>query len=434
MIDQIWNLLSQNLQNQFLSGGIILMLTGSVIALCRRLPLQLWEWFQRRFTISIDVSNDDPLFGWLALWLAEQPYSRRARSLTATSERDEYGRSGPTLAVNPGSAEAQTLPQILLTPAPGNHILLYKRRLIWLSRDRKETPPSKDDSFASFWKREVFTVRMIGRKQDTARALLEDARMIAANRRQKKVEIYIAGYDYWQSVDERDTRPLSTIFLPDGTAESVVADVRQFLDSKTWYTNRGIPYRRGYLFHGTPGSGKTSLICALAGHFRMNLYILNIASCNASDDNVMSLLSRVPARSIVLLEDIDSAFSQRQKSEDVRNRLTFSGLLNALDGAASKEGTLVFMTTNHPDRLDEALVRPGRADVHVSFTFATADQGQRIYHAFYPEASIEMAWEFGETCVHRRVTMAEIQQTLLGHRDSAEGALQAFQVFDTAAA
>lgn len=419
----IFDAVAQVLQNQLLSGGLILMLTGSAIALCRKAPYRVWQWTQRRCTIIVDVSNDDPLFAWLTLWLAAQPYSRRARSLTATSERDEHGRNSPMPA---GSRDDEILPQILFTPAPGNHLLLYKRRLLWLSRDRKEAAPASGggESFVSLWKREVFTIRMVGRSQSVARMLLEDARKVALSRRQKKTEIFIAGYDYWQRVDEKDPRPLATVFLPEGVSERVTTDVEEFLNGQQWYVQRGIPWRRGWLFHGVPGSGKTSLICALAGHFRMNLYILNISSSRITDDSLAHMLAQVPMRSMVLLEDIDAAFDQRKKSDDVSNKLTFSGLLNALDGAASKEGSLVFMTTNHFDRLDEALIRPGRADTHVEFSYATCFQAENIYRAFFPDISPLMATEFGRSCA-LNFSMAEIQQTLLEHRDSPSEALRA---------
>lgn len=412
--------------NQVLSGGFALMSFGGlvawVVAFGRQIPKRIWGWIQRRLIISIDVANDDPLFTWLSLWLAEQPYSRKVRSLTATSERDEYGRAS-SQPVCVGESAFNPLPQILLTPAPGNHLLLYKGRLIWLTRDRKEAAPSGDSnsSFLSLWKREVFNIRMIGRSQEPARKLLEDARSVALSRRERKVEIFIAGYDYWQSIGERDPRPISSVFLPKGVTEGVVSDIEEFLDSQSWYVSRGIPWRRGFLFHGTPGSGKTSLISALAGYFKMNLYILSVSSAKISDDVLSSLLARVPMRSLLLLEDVDSAFEQRKKSKDVQNRLSFSGFLNAIDGAASKDGTIIFMTTNHREKLDAALIRPGRADVHVEFGYATAPQAEAMYRAFFPDA--EGVDDFGGSVERSRMTMAEVQQHLLLNRDSAVKAL-----------
>ena len=419
--------ITPTIQNQFLSGGLMLMLMGALLALCRKVPFQVGRWVQRRSTITVDVSSDDPLFAWLSLWLAAHPYSARARQLTATSERDEHGRSGPS-PVNSGLE----LPQVLFTPAPGNHLLLYHRRLVWLSRERKEAAPGANDSLMSLWKREVFILRLIGRKQEVARRLLEDARSLALSRRHRKVEIFVAGYDYWQSIDERDPRPLSSVFLPQGQVDDIVLDVTKFLDSQQWYIERGIPWRRGYLFHGTPGSGKTSLICALAGHFRMNLYILNLASSHMSDDILMALLARVPLRSFLLLEDIDAAFVKRDKVDGVGNKLTFSGLLNALDGAGSKDGTIAFMTTNHIEHLDSALIRPGRADKKIKFGYATADQASAMFLAFFPGAV--QAKAFSEFVAEQVMTMAEVQQHLIEHQRSPVEALAALPVIQEAKA
>lgn len=403
-------------QNELLSGGLVLMLTAGLMALCRKLPIQIWLFALRRFTIVVDVSNDDPLFAWLSLWLAEHPYSRKARALTATSERDDYGR-----VASISDPRTNELPQVLLTPAPGNHLLWFGRRLVWLARERKDAAPGKDDSLTSLWKREVFTLRILGRSQDTAKALLADARSVALHRRYRKVEVFTASYDYWQRIDERDPRPLSSVFLPTGVMEQSVSDLSAFFDSQKWYVERGIPWRRGHMYHGTPRSGKTSLICALAGHFRMNLYLLNLGGPYLTDDSLMSLLSKVPSRSFILLEDLDAAFNQRSKTDDARNKLTFSGLLNALDGAGSKDGLVVFMTTNHIERLDPALIGAGRVDLSIAFRAASADQANRMFCAFFPEA--EGADGFGDRVESMGLSMADVQNHLIKYRDSQVRAL-----------
>lgn len=402
-------------QNDFLSGGLVLMLTAGVMALCRKLPGQLWAFLLRRVTVVVDVSNDDPLFAWLSLWLAQHPYSRKARALTATSERDDYGR-----VLSIGSSDSAELPSILLTPAPGNHLLRFQRRLVWLKRERKETPPEKDGS-SFLWKREVFTLRIVGRRQNVAEELLEAARSAALERRHSKVEVFFALYDYWQRIDERNPRPLSTVFLPKGVTEDIVAKLDRFLKSQAWYAERGIPWQLGFLFHGLSGSGKTALICALAGHFRMNLHILNLGSPYLTDDNLLTLLCKVPTRSFVLFEDIDAAFNQREKAEGSANKLTFSGLLNAINGAGSRDGVVLFITTNHLDRLDPALIRPGRADVWQEFTYATADQANRMFCAFFPDA--DGADGFGEKVEAMGMSMADVQNHLIQYRDSQVRAL-----------
>lgn len=208
-------------------------------------------------------------------------------------------------------------------------------------------------------------------------------------------------------------------------SEGVVEDITRFLLSQAWYAERGIRWGRNYLFHGIPRSGKTSLICALAGHFRMNLYLLNLGGPYLTDDTLMTLLSKVPSRSFVLLEDIDAAFNQRDKSGDVSNKLTFSGLLNALDGAGTKAGTLVFITTNHIEKLDPALIGVGRVDYRQEFTHATADQANRMFCSYFPEAN--GADGFGDKVESLGLSMADVQRHLSQHRDSCVRALNSLE-------
>ncbi len=145
-----------------------------------------------------------------------------------------------------------------------------------------------------------------------------------------------------------------------GKKEAIVDDVKRFLERDRWYAERGIPYRRGYLLHGAPGSGKSSFITALAGHLDFNICLLNLSERGLTDDKLNHLLSNAPDRSILLLEDVDAAFFGRQQAAEdgYQASVTFSGLLNALDGVASGESRIIFMTTNHIERLDPALIRP----------------------------------------------------------------------------
>lgn len=112
----------------------------------------------------------------------------------------------------------------------------------------------------------------------------------------------------------------------------------------------------GYLLHGPPGCGKSSYITALAGELEFGICVLNLSERGLSDDRLNHLLSVAPQQSIILLEDIDAAFLSREDTAQQKsayeglNRVTFSGLLNCLDGVASTEARIVFMTTNYLER------------------------------------------------------------------------------------
>ena len=154
-------------------------------------------------------------------------------------------------------------------------------------------------------------------------------------------------------VGAKAPRPLRSVVLNDAAAaEELLADCRRFLASEKAYAERGIPYRRGYLLHGAPGTGKTSLVLALASELRLRLHVVSAQGETLNDAAFADALRSAASPSILLLEDIDAAFARRPASADAPNAggLSFSGLLNALDGVMAQEGSLVFMTTNHLDR------------------------------------------------------------------------------------
>jgi chaperone BCS1 len=130
------------------------------------------------------------------------------------------------------------------------------------------------------------------------------------------------------------------------------------------------------------------------------------------------------------MEDIDSLFDANRKKEVGNSPLTFSGLLNALDGVGGAEGQLVFMTTNFKDRLDSALIRKGRVDIQVEFGYASEWQMEEYFRQFYPKAPSGMASEFATRlrkeldCHKLEISTASLQHFFVVHRFSeAEDAL-----------
>jgi mitochondrial chaperone BCS1 len=196
---------------------------------------------------------------------------------------------------------------------------------------------------------------------------------------------------YWMQDAVCRARPIESVVLPKATKEAMLGDIDDFLSEDSWefYQQHGIPYRRSYLFHGVPGGGKTSLITAVAGKYGRNVAYLQACHPDMSDDNLMAAIRGAPARSIIVLEDIDGLFDKERKKKCASSPLTFSGLLNALDGIGNPAGQIFVLTTNFRDQLDEALIRNGRVDVHVEFTNAVDEQIAEMTRQFYPKASEE---------------------------------------------
>lgn len=362
--------------------GLIVMIGTWLFHRAANIPQRGLGWIRRQFVIEIEVFGNDPLFGWLQTWLSAQPYSLRCRGLVAITRDEMPSHHAPIVAQSSSAASyRRRRPTISLVPAPGEHFFIHRNRPLWISRKRDKPGGDGNVSYSMFI--ESITIRTFGRDRSYLLQVLEDARDFALIEA-TGLQIYVASYDYWRELGYFPRRPRESVVLPEGQFEALEQDVRTFLNRSDWYASMGVPYRRGYLLHGTPGSGKTSSILALASLLDTPLYILDLASSMVTDSSLVALLNSVPTGAFVLIEDIDAAFDGRTKDEASKS-LSFSGLLNAIDGAASGFGRILFMTTNHLDRLDSALTRPGRCDVTQHYGPATAAQLEKLYLRFFPE-------------------------------------------------
>ncbi len=412
-------------QNPLFSGGLSLMVVGAAVALLRKLPGHLWAFLQRRMSITVEVPDRDPAFRWLQVWLANQPYAGRARDLSlATTWIPADAETDAAVVFDPDD-NAATGPssqvKFLLSPAPGTHLMLYRHHLLILRRSRRDLQNGNARTF-----QENLSLQILCGSRALVEQLLDEARTLACPRT-PGVNILTARYESWETTSWQPRRPLESLVLADGILEDLLKDLRAFYDSRAWYVRRGIPHRRGYLLHGAPGNGKTTLVLALAGELNLSVAVLSLSNRLLSDDALRNLVDALPPATLLLIEDVDCVF----KSERLTNEqtgVTLSGLLNALDGVSSREGRVLFLTTNHPDRLDSALIRPGRVDVKLELGHAVPQQARRLFLWFYQGCNLDsatlesLADRFTAQVPRGRICMAAIQEHLLRHRGAPEAA------------
>jgi len=397
--------------NPYFGAGFGLAILGAGLSLAKRGSQQLYLAVQRKVLITLEVTSKDPAFHWVCQWVNCQ-LSQNARRLILQTSR-KTAESGKSIT------------EFNFTPATGIHFMKYRRQWFFVERDRDTT--ARDLQSGEPWESIKFTT--VGTQADVFQELMQDARTLAQQRDEEHTVIYTSwGHHGWKPFGPpRQRRPLNSVILDKGVSEAVVHDVEEFLRSAEWYRSRGIPYRRGYLLHGPPGSGKSSFVAALAGHIGYDICVLNMNQSGITDDHIALSLSTIPEKSLVLLEDIDAAFHDRKPTREI-NHITFSGFLNALDGVSAGEERMVFMTTNHYDHLDAALVRPGRVDMIQLLEAASYHQIYYMFLAFYPGEE-EKARSFAESVSGRDISMAELQGYFMIHKHSVADAFDDAQLF-----
>lgn len=207
-------------------------------------------------------------------------------------------------------------------------------------------------------------------------------------------------------------RDINSVFLPEGVKESLISDIDNFIDSEARYSTIGAPWHRGYLLYGPPGNGKSTLAAALAHKYGFSLHSMPLSSVK-DDSQLGELVSCIEPNSILLLEDID-IFSKSMEREQSDTGPTLAGILNALDGVSTPHGLITFMTTNHKEQLDPALIRPGRIDYTLELKAPNTHQITKMFEYVYGE-------ELGVG--HKELdSMAELTNIFKRNINSADGA------------
>ncbi|KAL8235092.1 hypothetical protein R6Q59_021192 [Mikania micrantha] len=200
----------------------------------------------------------------------------------------------------------------------------------------------------------------------------------------------------WESVPFKHPSTFETLAMDPVKKAEIMSDLRDFADGQAFYKRTGRAWKRGYLLYGPPGTGKSSMIAAMANYLGYDIYDLELTEVNTNSE-LRKLLMKTSSKSIIVIEDIDCSINltNRKKNNtnvsDMRsgpsgpvapgdpehngsnNSMTLSGLLNFTDGLWSCCGSerIFVFTTNHIEKLDPALLRSGRMDMHIFMSYCS---------------------------------------------------------------
>lgn len=400
-------------QQQVALGMVAATVAGALLFSLKALPEKLWLVLREQFSVTLAIEGQDLIYDHLNLWFSRHQAVRGARRMMLQQEYD-YDRSDWRWQFTLGK---------------GWHLIWVHGRPMLVHRSVSDGGEiAKLLGKGTNQRIEVIT---LGRDQDLIRRVVTEAEEIYNS--DGHVRVYFWSGHQYELADRRPPRALETVYLPAAQKQRLVDDLNTFIGARDEYRRRGTPYRRGYLFEGPPGTGKTSLIFALAGLVNRAVFVINLSNVHG-DNALLAAFNQVGNDGVVVIEDIDTAEITKdreavaaQQAEIVpvipggvpvpqqqAGRPTLSGLLNAIDGVAAREGRVLFVTSNHAGKLDKALLRSGRIDCRETIDHLEADVAWEMFTAFRPCGTRA---EFDRTVAPRLpMAAADLQNVLQGEQ------------------
>lgn len=345
------------------AGGLGVGIASSIWAYCRGLIMNGVYWIKGRVvtTLLIDTQSTNML-SLFNRWFMDHPYGKSCRRLM--------------MKEIPGVGSR-------MIPSAGTHPIKWNGKRLLVNISMKDPTPGEYGGPKQSVSIQAFAGRTFLEEFVTSLREIDEKRV--------GTRVYANSGDHWGEIGLINPRPIESLVFPPDFVAGIKRDVESFYASAEQYKARGLPWRRGYLFAGEPGTGKSSLIEALAGALDMNVHLLSLKS--ASDGSLSELLNDVEGKSLVVIEDIDCSTESRvtkapnpadvegmvEKSLVSRSGPSLATLLNSLDGIGAPQGRVIFVTTNFMDRLDPALTRPGRLDVKITFPLLTDQTARQLY-------------------------------------------------------
>lgn len=201
-------------------------------------------------------------------------------------------------------------------------------------------------------------------------------------------------------------KPLSTLYMDGKVIDRIMKSIKHFLANRDKYERCGVLWKHVTMLWGLSGVGKTSLIRAIAFELKRNIYYLNI-DCNMTSENFSHLIKKVTENSIIAIEDVDALFDGRKATYKV----SFSDVINALDGFGSTPGSLWMMTTNAPpEHFDFAERRPGRIDNYIEIPLPVRDDFMAALKVLAPEFAHEHDMVADRLATMKECTIAHLQK------------------------
>jgi chaperone BCS1 len=358
----------------WLAGAVSLWGLG-VLTYCLKFIPTFIMFVKRQVLTSLEFNNaghtgNETQFKAFMSWFLKSPYAKWSRYLSLDGNTGWYSDNDNNESYVVGAGY-------------GKHFFFYNKRLFWFEKTSLNSQGSEKE-------KQHIVIKTFGRSQKPIMALIQD---FAYKPKKDDMGIYtIAGED-WKYLTSVKKRPLSSVILKKEIKDKILENLEYFYSNPDWYTSRGLACKQTYILHGKPGTGKSSTIKAIASNFNKNICIIDLSTM--SNKSFEKAMSTIPPNSIVLIEDFDSCSAVHDRETKAQSdnifdmeMLSLSKILNVLDGVISLNGTIIFLTTNHLEKVDPAVVRKGRVDYIYEIPYLEDIEIKEYIKLMYPDANI----------------------------------------------
>lgn len=393
-----------------LTSGIILAAGGVVGYALKDIPLKAYNWAKRIMLYSVTVYQNDELFDVLEDYLFAN-YNQHYKDVEAVLVQHE--------ASTPGIKGAPPKRELKYKQEESFFVAKISGKKIFISKSKEKI--EKAQSMRDIYYRK-YVIKGFLAKEEINQFLLGIVMDYNEKLQKGTLKVYTSNlWGEWMPMHDISVKPFKMVIIPEEQKNMIIDDLKDFVSSAEWYKIRGIRHKRGYLFSGPPGNGKTTLAMAMAEELNRDLYILNLNSIE-NDSCLIKAFAQLGTNVILLIEDIDRAFVKR---DNVDSKVSFSTVLNQFDGALCRDGIITVITTNHLEKLDEALIRDGRIDVRQEIPNPSASLVKEYLELFY---NIKIATEIDSW----GMSMSSVQEFCIRNKENSLTAINKFSKQKTA--
>jgi chaperone BCS1 len=400
MIDYILDLIKSN---PMVGGGIAVVFSGLISYWLRAIPQKIYYVAKKELMTEMTIMSSDTAYEHFMSWISKRVSKNMNKSIryykVYSQRRDSRFFHGLALGY-------------------GRHVIRYNKTILFINMSLDERKVMEGNTSS-----DIISIRMIGRNKETFMNLLEEITPEELNI--PKVQAYmLTSGSYCKWFTDIRYRPATSVIINKEVKDKIFNRIREFKspEKEKWYLDHGISYKLGIMLTGEPGTGKSSLIHAIASEIDYDIFYIPIEQLKTAIG-----VFKGEKDMMYVIEDIDTSkvVKNRDADDNSINIMTgaptlLSDVLSALDGIGA-HGSIIVMTTNHPEQIDPAVLRPGRCDMIEYIGYFGREEVAEFLLRFFPEnkdvkvpnnIKPDITGAYLQECVLRGMTIEEILEVI----------------------